>query len=231
MGAEIPKQYLALSGRNVLEHTLARLMARRWFQRIIVVISQEDEQFSELSARLPAGVETVYGGRERYHSVRNGLDHLSIDEPADALVAVHDAARPCITPDDIDTVLAAALANATGALLGAPFRDTVKRARGEPVRVSKPVRVVETVDRSELWTAFTPQVFRLAMLRTALSDVMAENTAVTDECQAIERYAAAHDLSAPVMVEGRSDNIKITLPEDLDYARFVLSRTLVGSAS
>jgi 2-C-methyl-D-erythritol 4-phosphate cytidylyltransferase len=220
MRADIPKQYLALVGRSVLEHTLERLSVGGWFQRIVVVISREDEHFCALQDRLPALVETVHGGRERYHSVQNGLDHLGIDEPDDALVAVHDAARPCITPKDIDAVLEAASANRTGALLGAPVRDTIKRARVESARV------IETVDRTELWSAFTPQVFRLSMLRSALSDVLADDVAVTDECQAMERYAKTHDLCEPVIVEGRSDNVKVTRPEDLDYAGFVLNSAL-----
>jgi 2-C-methyl-D-erythritol 4-phosphate cytidylyltransferase len=120
-------------------------------------------------------------------------------------VLVHDAARPNLTLTDLNQLLETLANDAVGGLLAVPARDTLKRADTDG-------RIQETVDRSVIWQAFTPQMFRLGSLREALADALASGVAVTDEASALE-WAGYH----PRLIEGRADNLKITRPEDLQW--------------
>ena len=118
-------------------------------------------------------------------------------------VLVHDAARPNLARSDLDFLLAELAADPVGGLLAVPARDTLKRASADG-------RVQATVDRSTIWQAFTPQMFRLGELQRALADALIAGVAVTDEASAME-WAG----QAPRLIEGRADNLKVTRPEDL----------------
>ncbi|HHW76495.1 MAG TPA: 2-C-methyl-D-erythritol 4-phosphate cytidylyltransferase, partial [Xanthomonadaceae bacterium] len=128
------------------------------------------------------------------------------------VVVVHDAARPCLTPADLDRLLSELADDPVGGLLAAPVRDTLKQA-------DLAGRIAATVDRSRLWHALTPQMFRLGMLHDALRAALARGLLVTDEAAAMEAAGFA-----PRLIEGRADNLKITRPEDLALAEFFLSR-------
>lgn len=213
MGGADPKQYLPLYGRTVIEHALAPLLALPRLARLVVALAPGDVRFGTLEVARDPRVETVTGGAERADSVAAGLERLA-DEPAEALVLVHDAARPCVSGDELERLLGAADPE-DGALLALPARDTVKLAddRG---------RVLRTVDRSGLWLALTPQAFGLAALRAALAG---DRAGITDEASAMER--AGH---APRLVEGASCNLKVTRPGDLGLAAAVLrSRSECGA--
>ena len=150
------------------------------------------------------------GGAERRDSVVNALEYLRSVAADDDLVMVHDAVRPCVTVADVERVVAAARRHIHGAILAAPVCDTLKRAGPEG-------SIADTVDRSRLWRAFTPQVFPLGRLRAALRSAMERGRVVTDEAQAMECAGAR-----PLLVEGSPGNIKITRPEDLALARALL---------
>mgnify|MGYP001964761190 FL=1 len=120
-------------------------------------------------------------------------------------VLVHDAARPNLAQSDLDLLLAELADDAVGGLLAVPARDTLKR-------VGSDGRVRETIDRSVIWQAYTPQMFRLGALHQALAEALVSDIAVTDEASAIE-WAG----QSPRLVEGRADNLKVTRPEDLHY--------------
>jgi 2-C-methyl-D-erythritol 4-phosphate cytidylyltransferase len=120
-------------------------------------------------------------------------------------VLVHDAARPNLAQSDLDLLLAELAEDAVGGLLAVPARDTLKR-------VGSDGRVRETIDRSVIWQAYTPQMFRLGALHQALAEALVADVAVTDEASAIE-WAG----QAPRLIEGRADNLKVTRPEDLHY--------------
>ncbi len=208
MGAAMPKQYLPLQGRAVIEHTLARLAACPRIAGVVVALAAGDRRFAALAGS--AGVRTVTGGAERADSVLAALDALLDDGAAPGdLALVHDGVRPCLHAADLARVVDAALVSPAGALLATPVRDTLKRVDGE--------RVMATVPRDGLWHALTPQVFPLAALRAALAAARAAGVQATDEAQAMER--AGH---APRVVQGRADNIKITRAEDLELAALVL---------
>lgn len=205
MGDARPKQYLRLHGGTVIEHALAALLAHPGLERLVVVLAADDAVFAGLAVATDARIATTEGGAERADSVRAGLAALAA-EPADTIVLVHDAARPCVTADEIGRLLAAA-DPADGALLAVPVRDTLKRADAAG-------RVQHTVDREGLWQALTPQAFGLGALRAALEDA---REGVTDEAAAMER--AGH---APRLVEGEPGNIKVTRAGDLELAAAVL---------
>jgi 2-C-methyl-D-erythritol 4-phosphate cytidylyltransferase len=209
MGAGVPKQYLPLAGCTVIEHTLERLRAHPRVSAVVVAIAADDDRF----ARLPvaASVRVARGGVQRADSVLGALESLTGEAGPGDWALVHDAVRPCLHADDLDRLIADALAHDEGALLASPVRDTMKRVAH--------ARVEQTVPREGLWHALTPQLFPLGALREALLAARRDGVAITDEAQAMERVG-----QPPRVVHGRADNIKITRAEDLQLAAFYLTR-------
>lgn len=203
----VPKQYLQLAGRTVLEWSLSQLLARPDCAGVMIALAPDDAHWSKLALSDPR-VRTTHGGAERAHSVLAGLQALALDDAA--FVMVHDAARPCLGRGELAGLIEAIREDEVGGLLAAPVVDTLKRADSAG-------RVAETVDRNGLWRALTPQMFRFGILRRALEAAATHGTAVTDEAQAVERLGLK-----PRLVAGRPDNIKITLPEDVARAERIL---------
>jgi len=216
MQADRPKQYLMLQGRTVLEQTLIRLDAIGSLKGIVVAINEEDQYWPDLNIRLRHPLLQAIGGVERSHSVLNALMHLSEQAEDEDWVLVHDAARPCVRLEDIHALMEQLANDPLGGLLAVPVRDTMKRSN---VLNS----VTSTVDRSGLWHALTPQMFRLGALRAALEQAMEDGVLVTDESSALEYIG-----KSPRLVEAHSDNIKITRPEDLALAEFYLQQQGAG---
>lgn len=211
MGSAVPKQYLELAGRTVLEHTLWRLAGHALIQTVVVAISAGDEYFEDLRAKLPGKVSSAAGGAERCHSVLSALHALAAHAGPDDWVLVHDAARPCVRIADLDRMLATLGDDEVGGILAAPVRDTLKRCDAHGA-------IIATVDRTQLWHALTPQMFRLGTLTSAIETALADGVVVTDEAQAIERIGLT-----PRVVAGSADNLKITHPEDLALAAMILA--------
>jgi 2-C-methyl-D-erythritol 4-phosphate cytidylyltransferase len=211
MGADLPKQYLVLDGRTVIEHTLDALLACDALSGIVVVIAEHDTRWATIGQRYrDSPLVTVTGGAQRSHSVFNGLQHLVRQAHPHDRVLVHDAARPCLCAADIRRLIETVGADENGGLLGVPVADTMKRVDGER-------RVTQTVERNGLWHALTPQLFRIDLLSAALAAAIDARVPVTDEASAMERAGYA-----PRLVQGQRDNIKITLPTDLALAAFYL---------
>jgi len=211
MQAARPKQYLELNGQTILEHTLQRLSSHPNIAGIIVSIAAHDEYWSNLNPRFNCPVHVVDGGKERVDSVLNALKQLQQLTQDDPWVMVHDAARPLLRHNDIDLMLEQLYHDEIGGILGVPVTDTVKR-------VDANKQITDTVCREGLWRAGTPQMFRL----TALSDAIMQaqsHIKVTDEASAMEFIG-----QMPKMVEGHSDNIKITVPQDLALASLFLQQ-------
>ncbi len=206
MGASCPKQYLPLVGKFLIEHTLERLLGHPRIERVVVAIAADDEFFATLPVASHPRILITTGGAERADSVLQGLALVESD-----WVLVHDAARPCITHQDIDALIHAGLAG-DGAILGNRVRDTMKRSDASG-------RIQKTVDRNQLWHALTPQFFRTRQLEAALQQGLKFGAVITDEASAME-LAGWH----PLMVEGRADNLKVTRPEDLALAALFLSQ-------
>jgi len=214
MGADIPKQYLPLAGKTVIEHTLRKLAAVPGLAGIVVALGAADAWWPTLDIDLPVPLQTVVGGRERVHSVFNAVVALMPELAADDWLLVHDAARPCVHVGDIVALMRAVADHPCGGILAAPARDTMKQA-GEGGRIA------HTVDRSRLWHALTPQLFRAGLLHEALRRGLDHPERITDEASALEQLG-----HAPLLVEGPMDNLKITRPEDLPLAEFYLQREM-----
>ncbi|PTP49637.1 2-C-methyl-D-erythritol 4-phosphate cytidylyltransferase [Vibrio splendidus] len=210
MKADRPKQYLQIHGKTILEHTVEKLLSHPQVSKIVVAVSDDDPYYPELPLNLNPQVLRVSGGTERADSVLSALDYIAQQQLSD-WVMVHDAARPCIQLSDIDKLISGAMTHDVGAILAAPVRDTMKRgAQGQ---------IEHTVDRVDLWHALTPQMFRSKPLRKVLSEALQQGVSITDEASAFEWKGLS-----PALIAGRSDNFKITQPEDLALAEFYLSQ-------
>lgn len=208
MAADRPKQYLQLNGRTLLEHSLDCFLDHPQLKGVVVSLAADDPYWPGLACAANPRIQRAPGGRERADSVLNALLLLHAQGAADSdWVLVHDAARPNLARADLDRLLAELADDPVGGLLAVPARDTLKRADGNG-------RVSATIDRSVVWQAYTPQMFRLGALHRALADSLVAEVLITDEASALE-WAG----QAPRLIEGRSDNIKVTRPEDLEWLR------------
>ncbi|OOW04301.1 2-C-methyl-D-erythritol 4-phosphate cytidylyltransferase [Pseudomonas sp. MF6396] len=208
MAADRPKQYLQLGGRTILEHSLDCFLDHPCLKGVVVSIAADDPYWPGLACASDTRIQRAAGGRERADSVLNALLLLHAQGAADNdWVLVHDAARPNLARADLDRLLGELANDPVGGLLAVPARDTLKRADANG-------RVSATIDRSTVWQAYTPQMFRLGALHRALADSLVADVAITDEASAIEWSG-----QAPRLVEGRNDNIKVTRPEDLEWLR------------
>jgi 2-C-methyl-D-erythritol 4-phosphate cytidylyltransferase len=209
-GSVIPKQYQCLLGASVLEHSLRCFSERADVKGIVLSVDANDQQLQKL--HLDKKVHTVIGGKERSDSVFNALCYLQDIAANDDLVAVHDAARPCVRSEDIDAVFAAAMQSDSGALLMLASHNTLKHIDADNFT---------TIDRSRIYQALTPQVFPFGLLLQALISARENNVAITDDASAVELLGLR-----PAVVIGHSDNIKITEACDLALAEFYLSTRL-----
>jgi len=200
LGGDLPKQYLPLAGRAVLRHSAETFLRHPAVAGVRVVISPEHRALYEAATADLALLPPVPGGANRQDSVRNGLESLVDLQPSQVLI--HDAARPFLSSAVIDRTLAA-LEDAPGAIVAVPVTDTLKRGQDG--------RVGETVDRSGLWRAQTPQAFRFAEILAAHR--AAAGAALTDDAAVAEAAGLAMAL-----VMGADDNFKITTADDLRRA-------------
>ncbi|HJX26093.1 MAG TPA: 2-C-methyl-D-erythritol 4-phosphate cytidylyltransferase [Chthoniobacterales bacterium] len=205
------KLFAEIAGKPVIAHTVAAFDSANVVTAIVIVAREDrhreiesivrDQNFKKIHA-------IVSGGEHRQDSVRAGLDHL----PENARhVAVHDAARPLVTPEQIERVYQVAREHGAAAL-AATVSDTLKRADVDLV-------VNSSVDRHQLFAMQTPQIFERKMVEEAYRVILADKVAVTDEVSAIERIRGK-----VVLVPNEQPNFKITYPGDLAMAEFVLNQ-------
>jgi len=203
-----PQEEVQLGGRTILEHSLGCFLDHPSLKGLVVSVAMDDPYWPTLACAADPRIVRVDGGEERSGSVLNALLYLHGQGASDDdWVLVHDAARPNLSRDDLDKLLFELADDSVGGLLAVPARDTLKRA-------DKHGRVLETVDRTPIWQAYTPQMFHLGALHRALADSLVSDVVITDEASAMEW--AGH---APRLIEGRSDNLKVTRPEDLEWLR------------
>lgn len=212
MGGPSPKQYLPLLGKPVAEHTLGTLLSISLFSGIVVALSEEDSFWQQCTLFNSTRITRCAGGAERHHSVLNGLLALEGKAQPGDWVLVHDIARPCVKVADIQRLIKIAGEHPVGGILATPVRDTMKRANSAG-------EICETVDRSHLWHALTPQMFRYAVLCNAIQQGLDASRPMTDEASAVEALGLQ-----PLLVEGSADNIKITHPQDLPLAALFLQQ-------
>ena len=211
-GDALPKQYLDIDGHPLLFHTLKALTRVSRIDGITVVLSPDDSHWQRYPADwalLGTKLSTaLVGGNSRGETIANGLDAIAAGSglTSNDWVMVHDAARPCISPELIEQFIDELESDPIGGLLALPLADTIKLADGN-------LRVEKTVPREGLWLAQTPQMFRFGLLKNAL----ARCPKATDEAQAIE--SLGHQ---PKLVMGDSANLKVTYAQDLKLARMLL---------
>jgi 2-C-methyl-D-erythritol 4-phosphate cytidylyltransferase len=199
------KAELALKGVPLLQRVLARFLAVEDVKHIVVVAPLAMVKDPPAWLKQPR-VSLVVGGAERSDSVRNGLEAL----PADVdTVVIHDAARPLVSRELIERVIALARSG-TGAIAALPATDTIHV-------VDDQGRIVQTPERAVLWQAQTPQAFPRAVIESAHRKALREQLPATDDAALVVRYGGAVQV-----VRGEPHNLKITVPADVEFAEALL---------
>lgn len=219
MGSSIPKQYLALAGRTVIEHVLDVFLAEPRIAGISVAIADSDPYWSRYVKPHAKPVKTVQGGEERALSVRNALLSLADELKPDDWVLVHDAVRACLHHGDLEHLIVTLEQDPVGGILAAPLVDTLKQ-------VDELGYITGTPTRQGIWRALTPQMFRYGLLCAALDEALEAGNLPTDEAAAVERIRPGEVR----VVEGRGDNLKITRPDDIAIAEAILAKRAEGRA-
>jgi|GEM_PF-1734 len=240
MQTRCPKQYLMIENKTILEHTVDKLLSHPLVTHVVIAISAGDEYFKDSALSSQANITVVQGGAERVNSVLAGLLSVNLDEYP--WVMVHDAARPCVELSDITQLINDTQQADTGGLLAYPVRDTMKKSLSvnaqstnanltgtqsksinsaviHSTKNNSAVKVKQTIERKNLWHALTPQLYKTEELILAITKALNDKVTITDESSAIE-YAGFESL----LVEGNSNNIKITRPDDLLLANFIFSQ-------
>lgn len=210
-GATTPKQYKRAAGQPLLAHVLDLLLTAPGIDGLVLATASDDARWRDC---IPEGTTrrliAVAGGATRAASVRAALTALEDVAASDDWVLVHDAARPCLAPEDLSRLLAELRDDPVGGLLAAPVVDTLKRS-------DESGHVTATENRDDLWRALTPQMFRYGLLCAALDGALEAGVKVTDEACAMEW--AGH---APRLISGGVDNVKVTRAEDLALVEAIL---------
>tara|TARA_B100001540_G_scaffold26399_1_gene21872 strand:- start:479 stop:1183 length:705 start_codon:yes stop_codon:yes gene_type:complete len=215
MGVDIPKQYITVCDKAIIEHTVEKFTSRNDLQGILVALSNSDQHWSTLELSKNNKITTVTGGEERYKSVYNALCSLKNKADDDDWILVHDAVRPCITTSEIDQFIADLdHLNGIGGILALPCFETMKKANTNH-------EIEETIDRKFIWHAQTPQMFRYKKLFLAIEKIMNENIFITDEAMAMELAGYK-----PMLIQGTHSNIKITDQNDLKYLESFLRQEI-----
>lgn len=208
MRQTVPKQYLTINGKAVIEHAIDVFLSNPEIQNIMVCLPVGDQRFSQMPFSENPRVATTAGGESRASSVLNGLRALVADDQD--WVLVHDAARPCLSAQLLCHLIEQLRDDEVGGILAVPVKDTLKQS-------SRDQRIASTVDRSTIWQAQTPQMFRYGLLKVALAHAIDNGIEITDEASSLE--ASGYQ---PKLVEGDARNLKITTSEDLELAEFLL---------
>lgn len=225
MGASTAKQYLRIGDITIIEGALSNFLRHPKIAAVVVALHANDQEWNNLAITRNEKIHTVVGGQSRAESVHNALQYLE-NTPAEDhdFVLVHDAARPCLRYSDLDLLIEQLENDEVGGILAAPVSDTLKivEQQGESSQVANQVAnqfVSKTLDRENVWRAFTPQMFRLNTLRKALAYCSKKNIQVTDEASAVEALGLSVNI-----VKGQSDNIKVTHTEDVALAESIFTK-------
>ncbi len=210
LGSRLPKPFIEIGGKSILERTILRFLKIDCLRQVIVATSPEyvpvlEQMFSSFS-NSTIEFTVVEGGSERQHSIFNALKMVRREIE---LVAVHDAVRPFVSVENILQCISVA-EQVGGAVLGVPAKDTIKKVNSEGV-------IVETPKRAQLWQAQTPQIFQKALLGKAYDIAIKEGFFGTDDSSLVE-----HIGGKVKMVEGDRSNLKITYPIDLKIAELLI---------
>jgi 2-C-methyl-D-erythritol 4-phosphate cytidylyltransferase len=215
-GGDLPKQYADLGGKPLLLRTIERVRGALALDAVIVALAPDDAYFRVVLGAATAAEPLYCGGATRAETVANALAALGARCRDSDWILVHDAARPCVPPDALRRLVTELADDAVGGLLAVPTADTLKRE--DP---AMPSRVLRTEDRSGLWQAQTPQMFRCGILRAAFA--LPGALRATDEAEAVEALAAGGACAPPRLIAGSTLNVKITFAADLALAAAILA--------
>ena len=208
---EIPKQFLRVDGRTVLELSIIPILDFSECLGVCVLVPPEDQYHKALEIKDNSKIFLAEGGTSRMDSVVKGIKFWQKSELSYDYILIHDAARPCLRSSDVQQLLDSIAGEVDGVVLGSPCSDTIKEVS------AKGSLILNTLDRSKLWRAFTPQIFRKEVLeKNALEENIEKE--FTDEASLVE--ANGGELK---MIKGSEDNIKLTFPEDLVLIKSILS--------
>lgn len=210
LGSPVPKQYLRIEGKTILEHALAPLISNEHIMGVVVALHADDQCFTDLTIDCKnKELWTVTGGDSRVQSVANALAYLQDYADKSDFVLVHDAARPCLTSADLQKLIDTCIEDAVGGILATPLRDTIKQVSDNTV--------IATINRDVHWRALTPQMFRFGLLVEAMNDATQKKIEITDEACAVEALGFR-----PRVIEGDARNIKVTATDDILIAQMFL---------
>ena len=215
-GGTTVKQYSYLMGQPVIAHSIEAVQRHPAVTQVTVALAPDDGIYDGLIRPAYPQVTTVAGGDSRAETVMNGLRFIMEINPDCDWVLVHDAARPCLSASSLHDLLELGLSSPTGAILASPVSDTLKVA-------DKNGFIDQTADRSRYWLAQTPQLFRIAELAANLESALSRGQHPTDDAAAMEA-AGVH----PLLINSSATNIKITGPEDMSLAEFILQKQSVA---
>ncbi|MDQ1237404.1 MAG: 2-C-methyl-D-erythritol 4-phosphate cytidylyltransferase [Wigglesworthia glossinidia] len=206
MKYKYPKQYIKIKNKTLLEHSIHLLVKQIWIRKIIIAINQQDQWYKSLPILNNNKIHIVFGGQSRTDSVRCALKYVKKTN----WVLIHDAVRPCLHQSDLNQLLKNLYTPSNGMILASPVNDTIKKVHGN--------HILHTIQRKNLWRALTPQIFNKKILVHCLNTIYKRGKSITDEATALEECGYVLNL-----VQGRSDNIKVTYPEDLNFAKFFIN--------
>ena len=220
MNSDVPKQYLQLSDRPIIEHTLDCLCRIPAVDFLVVGVAGDDPHWRALGYQNSKLSSVVDAGEERVDTVRNCLQKIIDLGGKDDWALVHDGARPCVRAEEIQHLIDAVLVAKQGGILAVVLSDTIKRSVSLVDDVDKggEARILETVPRDRLWRAMTPQLFKVGELLSAIEYAQSRGLSLTDEASALEAVGGQ-----PLLVPCSPDNIKITLPQDIALAQLILN--------
>ena len=223
MQTSVAKQYLEINGLAVIEISIGLLLANQSINQVVVCIAADDQLWPTLKLSAHPHICRVTGGATRAQSVLNGLLSLQGRANDNDWVLVHDAARPCLSASTLDDFIGQVRASAVGGVMAIRATDTLKLARPATDASEPTAAIQQTLDRSLIWQAQTPQMFPYGLLRSAIAQALDAGAEITDESSAMEW--AGH---SPCLIEGEVSNLKITRQEDLPMAQYFLETANVS---
>lgn len=210
MSYNIPKQYIIIGKKTIIEHTINTLLLHPKIKKVIVVLNKHDIFFKNLSLYKNKRIITVIGGKTRTQSVFLGIKE-AIKIKIATWVIIHDAVRPFINIEDISRLLSIIKKSSIGGITAVPVKDTIKYSKKNIIQY--------TINRNYLWIALTPQLFPINLLFNCIRKTINNNFFITDESSALE-YCGHY----PKIVIGKNYNIKITNKDDLKFAKIFISQ-------
>ncbi|MFT8229768.1 MAG: 2-C-methyl-D-erythritol 4-phosphate cytidylyltransferase [Enterobacterales bacterium] len=207
---KIPKQYLKICGKTIQEHSIEIILKQKYIKQLIVVINKNDNLFFKSKFYNHPKIKTIIGSSTRAKSVMAALNYIRNTQ----WILIHDAVRPCLCQNDIDNLLKITSYTKIGGILATPINNTIKYSKFNKI-------INYTVNRNNLWNSLTPQLFKFKLLKKCLKLALSQHIDITDESYVLEYFGYN-----PLLINGSSDNIKITNKEDVNIADFFLSKKL-----